>query len=122
MGTAATLAALQVLQTALRSEALVRRGLLDRRRQRRLILACALESLHDGISLALVIAPALLVLPWLRLPLGVLGSIGLGRLGLELAQSLWQSLDPGQQADLHVRAYAAGVNLRRLIQTGYSSS
>lgn len=105
----------QALLSALRSEALVRRGELDRRAQVRLVWDTAWAAMQQGAAVGLTLTLVLLVLPWLSLPLGVLGVIGAGRASLDLAHAFWDGLSPQQRSELHRAAYAAGVSLNRLL-------
>ena len=108
----------QALLTGLRSEGLVRRGELNRRRQARLVLEAAWSAMQDGAAIGLVLSLVLLVLPWLTLPLTLLSLVGLGRASLELAQAFWEGLSPSQRRDLHQAAYTAGVSLHGLLGGG----
>jgi hypothetical protein len=117
-------AAYQALLTGLRSEAMVRRGELGRGAQGRLILRTVWSSVKEGSAVSLVIALLLLVCPWLSVPLGVLGVIGVGKASLDLFHAFWDGLDELQRAELLAASLQAGVNLRRLIsgdQPGASS-
>ncbi|MEB3166668.1 MAG: hypothetical protein VKO65_08355 [Cyanobacteriota bacterium] len=109
-------AAYQALLTGLRSEALVRRGLLGRPAQARLILGTVLGSVREGAAVSLGIALLLLICPWLSLPLGVLGVIGAGKASLDLFHAFWDGLSPWQQQQLHEAAYAAGAQLGDLVR------
>jgi len=108
----------QALLSALRSEALVRRGELDRRDQVHIILQSAWAAMQQGAAIGLVLAPVLLLLPWLSLPLGLLSVVGVGRASLDLAHAFWDGLSPEQRGELHRAAYAAGVSLNRLLAGG----
>lgn len=105
----------QALLSALRSEALVRRGELDRRSQVRIVVETAWTAMQQGAALGLVLSLVLLVLPWLSLPLGLLSVVGVGRASLDLAHAFWDGLSPAQRHELHRAAYAAGVSLNRLL-------
>lgn len=105
----------QALLSALRTEALVRRGALDRRAQVRIVCHTAGAAMQQGAAIGLVLALVLLVLPWLSLPLGLLSVVGVGRASLDLAQAFWDGLSPLQRSELHRAAYAAGVSLNRLL-------
>jgi len=105
----------QALLSGLRSEALVRRGLLDRRRQLQLVVVSALAAMQDGAAIGLALSLVLLVLPWLSLPLGVLSVVGIGRASLDLGHAFWDGLSPQQRRELHQAAYVAGVSLQRLL-------
>lgn len=108
----------QALLSALRSEALVRRGELDRRAQVRLVRDSVWAAMQQGAALGLVLSVVLLVLPWLSLPLGLLSVLGVGRASLDLAHAFWDGLSSQQRGELHQAAYRAGVNLNRLLGGG----
>lgn len=105
----------QALLSALRSEALVRRGALDRREQRRIVSRTAWAAMQQGAAIGLVLSVVLLVLPWLSLPLGLLSVVGAGRASLDLVHAFWDGLSIQQRAELHRAAHAAGVSLNRLL-------
>lgn len=105
----------QALLSALRSEALVRRGELDRSAQLRIVGDSAWAAMQQGAAIGLVLSLVLLVLPWLSLPLGLLSVVGVGRASLDLAHAFWDGLSPQQRGELHRAAYAAGVSLNRLL-------
>ncbi len=105
----------QALLSALRCEALVRRGELDRRAQFRIVCQTAWGAMQQGAAVGLVLSVVLLVLPWLSLPLGVLSVVGVGRASLDLAHAFWDGLSSQQRGELHRAAYAAGVSLNRLL-------
>lgn len=105
----------QALLSALRCEALVRRGELDRRAQIQRVAQSAWTAMQEGAAIGLVLALVLLVLPWLSLPLGLLSVVGVGRASLDLAHAFWDGLSPQQRHELHCAAYAAGVSLNRLL-------
>lgn len=105
----------QALLSALRSEALVRRGALDRREQLRIVRRTAWAAMQQGAAIGLVLSVVLLVLPWLSLPLGLLSVVGAGRASLDLAHAFWDGLSVQQRGELHRAAHAAGVSLNRLL-------
>ncbi|MFN9645135.1 MAG: hypothetical protein ACK6BG_08470 [Cyanobacteriota bacterium] len=105
----------QALLSGLRSEGLVRRGLLSRPAQARLILATVWEAMKEGTVVGLGLSLVVLVFPWLTLPLTVVGAVGLGKASLDLFHAFWDGLSPSQQSQLHDAAYEAGVNLHRLL-------
>lgn len=109
-------AAYQALLTGLRSEAMVRRGELGRGAQGRLILRTVWSSVKEGSAVSLALALLLLVCPWLSVPLGVLGVIGVGKASLDLFHAFWDGLSPWQQQQLHEAAYEAGVHLGGLVR------
>lgn len=114
------MAAYQALLAGLRSEALVRRGVMGRPAQTRLIMGTVLGSLREGTAMSLGIALLLLICPWLSLPLGVLGVIGAGKASLDLFHAFWDGLSPDQQQHLHEAAYEAGAQLGDLVRQARS--
>jgi hypothetical protein len=105
----------QALLSGLRSEGLVRRGVLTRPAQVRLILATVWEAMKEGTAVGLVLSLVVLVCPWLALPLSVMGAVGLGKASVDLFHAFWDGLSASQQRHLHAAAYEAGVNLNRLL-------
>ena len=108
--------AYQVMLSALRSETLRRRGVIDRREQLSLIGDSLLDSLPQGVASSAGLALLLLLCPWLAAPLSLLGLVGLGQASLELFHAVWDGLDGAQQQELLQAAHSAGVNLRRLLE------
>ncbi|MEB3323205.1 MAG: hypothetical protein VKI81_10330 [Synechococcaceae cyanobacterium] len=106
----------QALLTALRTEALRRRGEIDRPTQVRAIAFTAWESARTGTFVSLVLGVVLLVFPWLGLPLALVGVVGLGKASLDLFHAFWDGLDDLQRAELQQAAFEAGVNLRRFLE------
>jgi hypothetical protein len=105
----------QALLSGLRSEGLVRRGVLTRPAQARLILTTVWEAMKEGTAVGLVLSLLVLLCPWLALPLTVMGAVGLGKASLDLFHAFWDGLSASQQGQLHAAAYEAGVNLNRLL-------
>jgi hypothetical protein len=116
VGGMAVYAVYQALLTALRTEAMRRRGEIDRGTQARTILATVWESTKQGSAVSLVLGTVLALFPWLTLPFALLGAVGLGKASLDLVHAFWDGLDEDQRADLHEAAYEAGVSLRRLFE------
>ncbi|MEB3243325.1 MAG: hypothetical protein VKO44_06770 [Cyanobacteriota bacterium] len=115
-------AAYQALLSGLRSEGLVRRGVLTRPAQARLILATVWEAMKEGTAVGLVLSLVLLVCPWLALPLTVMGVVGMGKASLDLFHAFWDGLSEQQKLQLHAAAYDAGVNLHRFLGPSISPS
>jgi len=115
LGAVVVYAVYQALLTGLRTEAMVRRSQLSRSAQARLIGRSVWGSIQDGAAIGLALSLLLLVFPWLSLPLGILSVVGLGRASLDLFHAFWDGLDDQQKSELHEAAYAAGVNLHRLL-------
>ena len=99
----------QALLCGLRSEGLVRRGLLTRPAQARLILATVWEAMKEGTAVGLVLSLVVLVFPWLAWPLTVVGAVGLGKASIDLFHAFWDGLSPGQRRQLHAAAYEAEI-------------
>lgn len=106
----------QALLTALRTEALRKRGAIDRTVQIQMIASTVWESVKQGAAVSLVLGVVLLVFPWLALPLSLLGLVGMGKASLDLFHAFWDGLDELQRAELLAAAMEAGVNLRRWIE------
>jgi hypothetical protein len=106
----------QGLLTTLRTEAAVRRGELNRKRQLRLVMGSLVQIHQAGtsssLSVSLTMSFLLLLIPSLSLPLTVFGILGIGRISDRVFNAFWDGLNSGQKAELRRRAYAAGANLR----------
>lgn len=105
----------QSLLTALRTEALRKRGVIDRAVQVQMIATTVWESVKQGAAVSLVLAVVLLLFPWLSLPLSLLGLVGMGKASLDLFHAFWDGLDAAQQAELLAAAHEAGMNLRQFL-------
>ena len=108
-----TLVAEMTLLTALRTEALRQRGVIDRATQIRALGETVWSSTKQGAVVSLALGLVLLVFPWLSWPLAVLGFVGMGKASLDLFHAFWDGLDEVQRAELLAAANEAGVNLRR---------
>jgi hypothetical protein len=108
----------QALLSALRTEAMVRRGELRRKDQASLVLRSIWSSMQQGAAVGLMISLVLLVFPWLSLPMTLAGVVGAGKASLDLFHAFWDGLDESQRAELHDAAYRAGMNLGRLVHGG----
>jgi hypothetical protein len=106
----------QGLLTTLRTEAAVRRGELNRKRQLRLVMSSLVQIHQAGtsssLSVSLTMSFLLLLIPSLSLPFTVFGILGIGRISERVFNAFWDGLNSGQKAELRRRAYAAGANLR----------
>jgi hypothetical protein len=116
IGGLAVYAAYQALLTALRTEAMRRRGEIDRPGQARAIVFTVWESMKQGAAVSMVLGVVLMIFPWLTWPLAVLGVVGMGKASLDLFHAFWDGLDEAQQAELHRAAFEAGVNLRSFLE------
>ncbi len=103
----------QALLSALRTEALRKRGEIDRLTQIRLVLATSLESARTGVAVGAVLSVVLLVFPWLAAPMAVMGVLGSAKASLDLFHAFWDGLDVEQKRQVTIVAHEAGVNLRR---------
>ena len=92
----------QALLTALRTEALRKRGAIERTVQIRMITSTVWESVKQGAAVSLVLSL-------------VLSLVGMGKASLDLFHAFWDGLDELQRAELLAAAMEAGVNLRRWI-------
>lgn len=116
VGGVAVYAIYQALLAALRTEAMRRRGEIDRASQLQSIAATVWESSKQGAVVSAALGVVLLVFPWLSLPLTLLGAVGMGKASLDLFHAFWDGLSPEQQAELNSSAFEAGVNLRRFFE------
>lgn len=116
LGGVVVYAAYQALLTALRTEALRRRGAIDRATQIRTIATTVWESSKQGALVSVVLGVVLLMFPWLGWPLALLGFVGMGKASLDLFHAFWDGLSEEQQSDLTAAAYQAGVDLRQLLE------
>ena len=105
-------AAYQALLSALRTEALRKRGEINRITQVRLVLSTSLESAKTGVAVGAVLSVVLLVFPWLTTPLAVIGALGSAKASLDLFHAFWDGLDEGQKLQVTIAAHEAGVSLR----------
>jgi hypothetical protein len=115
LGGVAVYAVYQALLTALRTEALRKRGRISRTLQVRMIGTTVWEATKQGAAVSLALGVLLLVIPWLSMPLALLGLVGMGKASLDLFHAFWDGLDELQRDELLAASLQAGVNLRRLI-------
>jgi hypothetical protein len=118
LGGIAVYAIYQALLSAMRTEAMRRRGEIDRATQLQTIAATVWESSKQGAVVSAALGVVLLVCPWMTLPLTLVGVVGLGKASLDLFHAFWDGLSPEQQGDLSRAAFEAGVNLRRFVDGG----
>jgi hypothetical protein len=104
-------AAYQALLSALRTEALRKRGDIDRMTQVRLVLSTSLEGAKTGFAVGAVLSVVLLVFPWLTAPMAVLGVVGSAKASVDLFHAFWDGLDEEQKLQVSVAAHEAGVSL-----------
>ena len=112
----------QALLTGLRTEAMVKRGEIERNTQVKVILSSVWETTKQGAAVSAVLSVVLLVFPWLGFPLSVLGIVGLGKASVDLLHAFWDGLSDAQRSELHRAAFDAGVNLSRLISGSGTAS
>ncbi|NQV11042.1 MAG: hypothetical protein HQ527_07745 [Cyanobacteria bacterium] len=111
VGGVLTYAIYQALLTALRTEALRKRGEIDRATQLKLILSTSMETAKTGVAVGAVLSVVLLVFPWLAFPLSLLGAVGAGKASLDLFHAFWDGLDEDQKLRVTVAAHEAGISL-----------
>lgn len=116
VGGIAVYALYQALLTALRTEAMRRRGEIDRAAQVHSIAVTVWESSKQGAVVSAALGLVLMVFPWLTMPLTLLGAVGMGKASLDLFHAFWDGLSPEEQATLNNASYDAGVNLRRFLE------
>ena len=105
----------QALLTGLRTEAMRKRGEIDRSTQVQAIVASVWETTKQGAAVSAVLSVVLLVFPWLGFPLSLIGMVGLGKASIDLVHAFWDGLSEEQRSDLHRAAFVAGVSLSRLL-------
>ncbi|MCP9858938.1 hypothetical protein [Cyanobium sp. Cruz-8H5] len=106
----------QDLLSALRTEALRKRGEIDRLTQVRLVLSTSLESAKAGVAVGALLSVVVLVFPWLAAPMVVMGVLGSAKASLDLFHAFWNGLDADQKLQVSVAAHEAGVNLRQFFR------
>ena len=106
----------QALLTALRTEAMRQRGLIDRPTQIRLVADTVWASVKEGAAVSAVLGVLLLVFPWMAFPLSVLGIFGAGKASMDLVDAFWDGLTEEQQSEVRYLAYEAGVNLSQIFK------
>ena len=106
----------QALLTALRTEAMRQRGVIDRPTQIRLVADTVWASVKEGAAVSAVLGVLLLVFPWMAFPLSVLGIFGAGQATMDLVNAFWDGLTEEQQSEVRSLAYEAGVNLSQIFQ------
>ena len=107
----------QALLTGLRTEAMRKRGALDRQTQIRLVAESVWASAKEGAAVSAVLGVVLVVFPWMAFPLSVLGVFGAGKATMDLVDAFWDGLIEEQQSEVRSLAYEAGVNLSQIFQT-----
>ena len=105
----------QALLTGLRTEAMRKRGEIDRSTQVQAIVASVWETTKQGAAVSAVLSVVLLVFPWLGFPLSLVGIVGLGKASIDLVHAFWDGLSEEQRSDLHRAASDAGVSLSQLL-------
>ena len=105
----------QALLTGLRTEAMRKRGEIDRSTQVQAIVASVWETTKQGAAVSAVLSVVLLVFPWLGFPLSLIGMVGLGKASIDLVHAFWDGLSEEQRSDLHRAAFDAGVSLSQLL-------
>ncbi|WP_253912369.1 hypothetical protein [Synechococcus sp. KORDI-52] len=106
----------QALLTGLRTEAMRKRGALDRQTQIRLVAESVWASAKEGAAVSAVLGVVLMMFPWMAFPLSVLGVFGAGKATMDLVDAFWDGLTEEQQNEVRVLAYEAGVNLSQIFQ------
>ncbi|QNG26434.1 hypothetical protein [Synechococcus sp. HK01-R] len=105
----------QALLTGLRTEAMRKRGEIDRSTQVQAIVASVWETTKQGAAVSAVLSVVLFVFPWLGFPLSLIGMVGLGKASIDLVHAFWDGLSEEQRSDLHRAAFDAGVSLSQLL-------
>ncbi len=103
--------AYQALLTGLRSQAMVNKAQITKSMQIQLIFSSVSNSLKEGAAISLSLSCLLIVFPWLRLPLSILGLLGASKASIEVFNAFWGGLNEIQKAQLLNASREAGVNL-----------
>jgi hypothetical protein len=104
----------QALLTGLRTEAMHRRGELDRATQIQLIAQTVWASVKEGAAVSAVLAFVLLLFPWMAFPLSLLGLVGTGKATIDLFDAFWDGLSEDQRQEFKQHAFNAGLQLSEL--------
>jgi hypothetical protein len=99
----------QALLTGLRTEAMRRRGEINRPVQIQLVAQTVWASAKAGAAVSAVLAVVLLVFPWMAFPLSVLGLVGTGKASIDLFNAFWDGLSEEQKHELKEYAFNAGL-------------
>jgi len=102
----------QALLTGLRTEAMRRRGQINRATQIHLVAQTVWASVKEGAAISAVLAVVLLVFPWMAFPLSVLGLVGTGKATIDLFDAFWDGLSELQRQELRNLAFDAGVTVK----------
>ncbi len=108
--------AYQTLLIGLRTEAMRKKGELNRNEQIKIVTSTLLESVTDSAAMSLSIGLILLFLPWMSIPFSVLGIIGIGQSSIEIFNAFWDGLGAIRRAELLMASKEAGINLRRFLE------
>ena len=107
----------QALLTGLRTEAMRKRGALDRQTQIRLVAESVWASAKEGAAVSAVLGVVLVVFPWMAFPLSVMGVFGAGKATMDLVDSFWDGLTNHQKEEIELLAYESGIYLRELLKS-----
>ncbi len=104
----------QALLTGLRTEAMRRRGQINRATHIQLVAQTVWVSVKEGAAVSALLAVVLLVFPWMAFPLSVLGLVGTGKATIDLFDAFWYGLSEAQRQELRTLACHAGIALGRI--------
>ena len=116
IGGVAFYAIYQGLLTGLKTEALLKKGLINKKTQREILIRTTFNSLKNGASVSVSLGITLIIFPWLTLPISIFGLVGIGKASVDLFNAFWDGLDQLQRAQLLIASKEAGINLRRFIR------
>jgi hypothetical protein len=105
-------AAYQSILTLLKSEAARKEGLITRAEQLKLVATTAFESGKNSAFTMIVCSAIVAFMPWLSMPLTILGVAGGSLMGIRIFQTFYDQLDENQQAELRTAAENAKVKLQ----------
>lgn len=105
----------QAILTFLKSETARREGEITRGQQLKLIATTALDAGRSSAFTMLVASAIVALMPWLTMPLMVLGVVGSGFMASKVGTEFWGALTDEQRGELRRACDSAKVNLERLV-------
>ena len=105
-------AAYQAILTMLKSEAARKEGLITRAEQIKLVASTAFEAGKNSAFTMILCSAIVAFMPWLSMPLTILGVAGGSIMGVRIFQTFFDQLDESQQTELRKAAEAAKVKIQ----------
>ncbi len=90
----------QAFLTGLRTEAMRKRGALDRQTQIHLVVESACASTKDGSAMSAAPGVILVMFSWIAFPLSVLGVFGAAKATMDLVDACWDGITEEQQREV----------------------